>query len=278
MAAFDAIAKLLCNEPPTLQSVSFAPGDTVREVLARLDGACEPPGNLAMLHAGVELGRERTMRECGVSAGAVLHVIARRRTIRLQQPTAADRRSGGGPALPSGGAHATADLGLWRDAGASGVVSRHVPSLEEVVAPTTLRSRLAPPPPAPAAGDATDDPDCASSDGDVYELEPPEYYSYSGAPPDPRAPDIPIQRPPVPLPPTSAFSPTRAAPGAASAAPPHSFVFDDRVPLDRLQLQWVVGLTPGAGALALGTGEVVYAAGRICVVHHPSAMLQRHFC
>jgi hypothetical protein len=277
MTTLGAIAKLLCNEPPTLESVAFAPGDTVLEVLARLEGACEPPGNLAMLHAGVELGRERTMRDCGVSAGAVLHVIARRRSLRLHPPPATNCRSAAaGPVLPSGIAHASADHGLWRDAGTSGSTSRHVPSLEEVVAPTTLRSCLAPPPPPSlSTWDATDEPDCASSDGDVYEQEPTQYGAETAGLLNRSAADALTHRPPAPLPPTSGTS-SRAAVGASAAST--SFVFDDRVPLDRLQLQWAVGLTPGAGALVLGTGEVVYAAGRICVVHHPTASLQRHFC
>ena len=85
MSNLQAIAKLLCNDPPTLQSVSFSPSDTVLELLWRLDGTSEPAANLALLHAGIELAHERTLRDCGVPSGAILHVIATRRSLRLER-------------------------------------------------------------------------------------------------------------------------------------------------------------------------------------------------
>ena len=263
MARRTAMAKLLCNEPPTLESISFSRSDTVAEFLARLDGAAEPPGNLALLHSGVELARDQTMGECGVADGAVLHVIARRRSLRLDRGVAA---SGGGSGPPT----SRSERGLWRDRGASGTTARHVPSLEDVVAPTTLRSRLTPQPSASfgtTAGEVSEAEGDSSDDG-LYDYIDTEFL---GAPNWFPSSALAAKRlntgggPPAPLPPSHASDMTgTGARGHTENA--SSNTLDDSAPPDRLQLQWATGFNPSAGALVLGTGEVVYAAGRICVV------------
>ena len=85
--------KILVAEPPelpTLQIIeSIEQSASVEQVLARVE-CSEPVAHLALVFDGVELAPSASLRACGLSDGATIHVICKRRTLRLRSVAAAE--------------------------------------------------------------------------------------------------------------------------------------------------------------------------------------------
>ena len=269
--------KVLCVEPPQLLQLSADAKDTVRDVLARVQCG-EPAEQLALVHEGKELTVSQSLDYAGVQDGATLHIICTRRTVRL---LAKGQAADPSPAaltspLSPGGAH-RANIELARrscehraaEAVASSIAaasaaaprsittsswslsSAHsisVPLLGSVVAATTPRSTILTRAGGAAMSATVDEPEPPSSSDEADELA-----------------EVPAEkRLPLPDPPRGALPPPTS--------------WSDEPPDDCLQLDWAVGCSPAAGvAPCAGGREAVYAAGGLCVVHHPRAAAQRHF-
>ena len=251
--------KVICVEPPELMQLTVDPQDTPRELLFRVRCG-EPAEALAIVREGKELSSAQTLQSAGVSDGETLHVICTRRTLRLPTSRPQVSEVASTPLtrpLTSGSVAARvrasrAAEAVAASASAAGIaVPRCVPSPESVVAAATPRSIiLSRGGSAPSSlSTTTDDDDQPSSDEDDDEMDP--------APSGPARPALPD-------------------PPAGALPPPTSW--SDEVPDDCLQLDWAAGCSPSAGvAPCAGGREVVYAAGGLCVVHHPAAAAQRHF-
>ena len=249
--------KVLCVEPPQLLQLSADPKDTVQDVLARVQCG-EPAEQLALVHEGKELTVSQSLDSAGVQDGATLHIICTRRTVRLlakgqaadPSPAALTRplNPGGGPAAARVRAHRAAEAVASSIAAASAAAPRSVPLLGSVVAAATPRSTILSRAGGAAMSATVDEPEPPSSSDEAGELA-----------------EVPAEkRLPLPDPPRGALPPPTS--------------WSDEPPDDCLQLDWVVGCSLLAGvAPCAGGREAVYAAGGLCVVHHPRAAAQRHF-
>ena len=78
--------KVLANEPPSLHVIEHKASSTVGAVLAAVEASCdEPAANLALVYDGTELPAKSKLHDCGLSDGVTVHVICRRRTLRLRE-------------------------------------------------------------------------------------------------------------------------------------------------------------------------------------------------
>ena len=266
--SFRVFLKVLTDESSgQLQQLDASPADTVDSILARIDSV-EPASNLSLVLDGSELARSSQLRSHGVTDGMTLHVICRRRTLRLRSQDAEAR---GAPMQTARRLQMSRQQphGSWAS---HEVFSRIQQSRNELVVPSatpgallhdpsteTPRSRHAgrtplPPPQPPSDAD--------SDEGDWMPEQMDRAQDGAVAVVGAGADLWPVAQPPQQPPPQR----------SAQAWTPQS----DEPPDDCLQLEWVAGFTPNAGVCCVNGNEVFYGCGALGVVHSPVSGLQRH--
>ena len=305
--------KILVAEPPelpTLQIIeSIEQSASVEQVLARVE-CSEPVAHLALVFDGVELAPSASLRACGLSDGATIHVICKRRTLRLRSVAAAeaqpseawgDRRfSMQQPAAMARRLRLDAARyrnldegapGAWDTLEACARIQRE--RTETVVPSATPGALLSVPPTRAQLQQAQQRAADAVLSGSDSEEEEETYGSHArGAPGAASAAstasaaaasasdgdgrvigDLWLKSEPAPAPPLPP-SVQQKRQGSSFAWTPRS----DEPPDDCLALEWAAGFSPYAGIAAVNGNELLYACGAVGVVQSAVSHAQRHLC
>ena len=261
--------KVLVAEPPLLHVLEHASSGSVGSLLSRLQAVCaEPTANLSLVYDGAELPHEAVLRACGLTDGATVHVICKRRTLRLRERDASDDTNPVKEAWPASASVARRlrlDAARWRGDGAApgawsgrDALARLQHERTETIVPSATPGTLLRAPPAIASSRGQRLADGAA----VLSEEDSEAEEVDGR--------------------TRASVDMWPAAQAASSPPaelsaPEWTPLHDEPPDDCLQLEWAAGFSPNCGLGCAGGNEVVYGCGAIVVVHSAASQrLQRH--